>query len=126
MGGKRNYLFGQPTINPLEQKAFRLFRIQSRIKDLFTFCRGVSRVEREKCDFCQSFSSIFWSLEELGDQCIFVFALLRMPSAPNAGIFKQSMEAWNRVGIELSYRPARLHRLPELIPWNRFLGSLKV
>jgi hypothetical protein len=24
MGGKRNYLFGQPTINPLEQKAFRL------------------------------------------------------------------------------------------------------
>jgi hypothetical protein len=32
----------------------------------------------------------------------------------------------NRVGIGLSYRPARLHRLAELIPWNRFLGSLNV
>jgi hypothetical protein len=32
----------------------------------------------------------------------------------------------NRVGIGLSYRPARLHSLAELIPWNRFLGSLKV
>ncbi len=35
-----------------------------------------------------------------------------------------------RLGTEqdlmLSYRPARLHRLAELIPWNRFLGSLKV
>jgi hypothetical protein len=43
-----------------------------------------------------------------------------------AGIFKQSMGARNRLGIELSYRTARLHRLAELIPWNRFLGSLKV
>jgi hypothetical protein len=34
-----------------------------------------------------------------------------------AGIFKQSMGAWNPVGIGLSYRPARLHR------WrNSFLG----
>jgi hypothetical protein len=37
-----------------------------------------------------------------------------------------TMGARNRVGIGLSYRPARLHRLEELIPWNRFLGSLKV
>jgi hypothetical protein len=37
-----------------------------------------------------------------------------------AGIFKQSMGARNR---GLSYR---LHRLAELIPWNRFLGSVKV
>ncbi len=43
-----------------------------------------------------------------------------------AGIFKQSMEAKNRGGIRLSYRPARLHKLAELIPWNRFLGSIKV
>jgi hypothetical protein len=35
------------------------------------------------------------------------------------------MEARNRVGIGFSYQPARLHRLAELIPWNRFLGSLK-
>ncbi len=42
-----------------------------------------------------------------------------------AGIFKQSMGARNRVGIGLSYHPARLHRLAESIPWNRFLGILK-
>jgi hypothetical protein len=42
------------------------------------------------------------------------------------GIFKQSMGARNRVGIRLSYRPASLHRLAEFIPWNRFLGSIKV
>jgi hypothetical protein len=40
--------------------------------------------------------------------------------------FKQSMGATNGVGIGLSHRPARLHRPTELIPWNRFLGSLKV
>jgi hypothetical protein len=34
-----------------------------------------------------------------------------------AGIFKQSMGARNRVGIGLSHRPARLHRLAEFIPW---------
>jgi hypothetical protein len=44
----------------------------------------------------------------------------------SAGIFKQSMGARNRVGIWLSYRAARLHSLAELVPWNRFLGSLKV
>jgi hypothetical protein len=33
-----------------------------------------------------------------------------------AGISKQSMGARNRVGIGLSYRPAKLHRLAELIP----------
>ncbi len=43
-----------------------------------------------------------------------------------AGIFKQSMGARNRIGIGLSYRPAWLHRLAELIPQNRFLCSLKV
>jgi hypothetical protein len=38
-----------------------------------------------------------------------------------AGILEQSMGARNRVGIGLSYLHARLHRLVELIPWNRFL-----
>jgi hypothetical protein len=33
-----------------------------------------------------------------------------------AGIFKQSVGARDRVGIGLSYRPARLHRLAESIP----------
>jgi hypothetical protein len=36
------------------------------------------------------------------------------------GIFKQSMVTRNRVGIELSYRPARQHGLAELVSWNRF------
>jgi hypothetical protein len=44
------------------------------------------------------------------------------PSSPiclysriRAGIFKQSVVARNLVGIGLSYRPARLHRLAELV-----------
>jgi hypothetical protein len=43
-----------------------------------------------------------------------------------AGIFKKSMGDRNREGKGLSYRPARLHRLAEFIPWNRFPGSLNV
>jgi hypothetical protein len=41
-------------------------------------------------------------------------------------VFKKSMGARHRVGIGLSYRPAMLHRLAELMPWHRFLGSIKV
>ncbi len=40
--------------------------------------------------------------------------------------FKHLWGARNRVWIGLSYRPARLHRLAKLIPWNRFMGSFKV
>jgi len=47
-------------------------------------------------------------------------------SASNAGIFKQSVGARNRVGKVLSHRPARLHRLAKFIPWNRFLGYITV
>jgi hypothetical protein len=43
-----------------------------------------------------------------------------------AGILEQSMGARNRLGIGLSYWPARLHRLVELIHWNQFLGSLSL
>jgi hypothetical protein len=43
-----------------------------------------------------------------------------------AGIFKQSVGVRNRVGIGLSYRPAWLHSLAELVSWNWFLGSLNV
>ncbi len=45
---------------------------------------------------------------------------------PSDRIFNQSKGATNRVGKGLSYWSAKLHRLAELIPWNRFLGSLKV
>jgi len=44
----------------------------------------------------------------------------------SAGIFQQTMGARNRVGIGMLYRPARLHRLAALFPWNRFLCSIKV
>jgi hypothetical protein len=43
-----------------------------------------------------------------------------------AGIFKEAMGARNRGGRGLSYRPARLHRLAEFIPWNRFRGPIHV
>ncbi len=51
-----------------------------------------------------------------------------IPSAyvARARIFKKSMGARHRVGIGLLYRPARLHRLAEFIPWNRLLGSINV
>ncbi len=56
--------------------------------------------------------------------------MLSVPTAvkiqTSAGIFKQSMGASNRVGIGLSYRAARLHRLAKFIPWNRFLGFINV
>ncbi len=48
------------------------------------------------------------------------------PYVAFAGIFKHSGGARNRAGTGLSYRPARLHSLGELVLWNRFLGSLKV
>ena len=51
---------------------------------------------------------------------------LFMEQEDSAGIVNQSVGARNRVGIGLSYRPARPHRLAELIPLNRFLGSLNV
>ncbi len=49
---------------------------------------------------------------------------IRYPFTHSAGIFKQSRGARNRIGI--GCRTGRLHRLEELIPWNRFLDSLKI
>ncbi len=43
----------------------------------------------------------------------------------SASALKQSVGARNLAGIWLSYQPARLQRLAEVDPWNRFLGSLK-
>jgi hypothetical protein len=36
------------------------------------------------------------------------------------------MGARNRGGIGLLYRPARLHRLAEFIPWNQFRGPINI
>jgi hypothetical protein len=43
-----------------------------------------------------------------------------------AGIFKKSMGARHRGGIGFSYRPARLHRLAEFIPWNQCRGPINI
>ncbi len=45
---------------------------------------------------------------------------------PRGSAVEQSMGAIERIGIGLSYLPARLLRLAKSIPWNQFLGSLKV
>jgi hypothetical protein len=51
--------------------------------------------------------------------------LIAEPQNTNsAGILEQSMGARNRVGIGLSYRSARLHRLAELT-MKSILGLLK-
>ncbi len=42
-----------------------------------------------------------------------------------AGILEQSVGTRYRVGIGLPYLPARLHRLAESIPLNRFQGRFK-
>jgi hypothetical protein len=42
-----------------------------------------------------------------------------------AGIFKQSMGARNQVGIEWSFRPARLHSLSGIGSLESILGLLK-
>jgi hypothetical protein len=43
-----------------------------------------------------------------------------------AGIFKKSMGARHRGGIGFLYRPARLHRLAEFIPWNQCRGPINI
>ncbi len=48
------------------------------------------------------------------------------PKISRAGIFKKSMGARHRGGIGFSYRPARLHRLAEFIPWNQCQGPINI
>ncbi len=60
---------------------------------------------------------------------LYIFAsmvALYVSQSPELEFFKQSMGARNRVGIGLSYRPARPHKLAEFIPWNQFLGFINV
>jgi hypothetical protein len=74
------------------------------------------------------FNFDFFMNQFLADATVITLSTqLEIPSGvTSAGIFKQSMGARNRVGIELSYGSARLHSLAELVPWNQFLGFLKV
>ncbi len=70
-----------------------------------------------------SLFSCFFSLDNL---VFSPFTLSCMHTVGSAGIFKQSMGAWNWLGKGLPNRPARLHSLAESFPWDWFLGSLKV
>jgi hypothetical protein len=58
--------------------------------------------------------------------CIYpnIFFLLPPELVSFAGILEQSMGAGNRVEIELSCLPARLHWPAESIPWNWFLETV--
>jgi hypothetical protein len=51
----------------------------------------------------------------------------RLPSKiGQSRIFKKSMGARHGVRIGLLYRPAKLNRLAEFIPWNQFRGPIHV
>ncbi len=85
------------------------------------------------CSFTQIFNFLFYTVVTRVHYCRRLCTMLDLNNWFAvfyediwAGIFKESMGARDRGGIELSYRPARLHRLPEFIPWNRFLGSINV
>ncbi len=71
-------------------------------------------------------SNIFQNLTLQDPQPVYSVEFLLHPARQSelwAGIFKESIGARNRGGRGLSYRPARLLRLAEFIPWNRFRGQ---
>ncbi len=57
---------------------------------------------------------------------VLFYVSAELPSSIQCWSFKTIYGATNQVGIGLLYWPARLQRLAEFIPWNKFLGSLKV
>jgi hypothetical protein len=91
---------------------------------------GCSLTHTLKPDWLQDVTSGSWRLQQFTltqPNSINILWLVPQESgALCAGIFKQSMGARNRVGKGLSYRPAGLHSLAELIHWNRSLGSINV
>jgi hypothetical protein len=64
--------------------------------------------------------------DEIRSEFHFVLISLYSEFKPVMEFLNNLVGARNRVGIGLSYRPASLHSLAELVPWKRFLGSLKV
>jgi hypothetical protein len=99
-----------------------------RVLAVYFMCIEISFSSVEKCAKCSAIRQplkldiilvILWPKSR-------ILLVWFQPTKLCARIFKQSTGTRNRVGIGLSYRPASLHRLAELIPWDRFLGSLKV
>ncbi len=106
----------------------------ARAPDCYLAALGVTLFFRE----LSIFSMYFWSQNSVDSLFVLNLAFniskkftkcrlcLKTEKENRAGNFKQSMGARNRVGKGLLYRPSRLHRLAELISWNKFLGSLRV
>ncbi len=82
-------------------------------------CDNVNCFQR-LCTIWDWVHAFHWCLSRspLGRQCDWLLV-------DCAGILEQSTGAKNRERIGLSYRPARLHRLADSLPWNLFLVSLK-
>jgi hypothetical protein len=70
-------------------------------------------------------STVWYHVQRMNN-CMLGLNARTPPSNEQGGIFKQSMGARNRAGKGLSYRPARLHSLEELVSWNRFVRSLSL
>jgi hypothetical protein len=82
-------------------------------------------------NLCQAFAVVMKSKYHiLRRELLYFFNKLISQQAQRNNLqvdpFLQSIGVRNRVGIGLPYRPARLYRLAESIPWNQILGSLKV
>ncbi len=83
----------------------------------------INRPQTHECGI-EAAQFLFWEyINWISLQCVYAKCFKK---EFRAGIFKNAMGARHRVGIGLSYRPARLHRLAELMHGNRFLGSINV
>ncbi len=100
------------------------------VRNVFDACRSITRASARgvwslEIESFWVLQLLCWNLEQsMGARNRVGIGLSYRPAS--AGNLEQSMGARNLVGIGLSYQPAILHELAELIPWNRFRGSLKV
>ncbi len=93
MGGKRNYLFGQPTINPLEQKAFRLSGYRAGLR-ISLLCVVMSAGLKKKNVIFVKFFLNF--LVQIGTRRPRLSRLCKIVTeAPCGGSFSQKIESAN-------------------------------
>ncbi len=73
----------------------------------------------------------FSSVRHLQTNLLVGYFLQKISATPSFQIYKAVLEFYNNLwwlgtsSVVVPPRPARLHRLAESNPWNRFLGSLK-
>ncbi len=97
----------------------KIFKINRNINKA-VFCRIKAGEQRTKTEFPSSYVVFIWLIfKHFRSPGIDSLELIPLANVAWGPILKVAMGAWNWVGIELSYRPARGWR-------NRFLGSLKV